>query len=129
MNDIFLLSSNEENDVFLLNSVTEKCGLTLTREEAKELVNFKNNVLKDNNLIEVESVLLKIVKTFYDSPYVSEEDYLTFLEDITSTFYFARACVSGVSDIELLNLLRDKFDNCCYGSITLLWDYLRGIYE
>ena len=129
MNDIFLLSSNEESDVFLLNNVTEKCGLTLTREEAKELVNFKNNVLKDNNLIEVESVLLKIVKTFYDSPYVSEEDYLTFLEDITSIFYFARTCVSGVSDIELLNFLRDKFDNCCYGIIMLLCYYLMGIYE
>ena len=87
-NNLLVLNDNKcLKDILLLNEVTSKKGLVLEEKQIFELINYKNDVLKESGRIEISPILDKIIYEFYNSPYVDEENYLLTIEQLTETFY------------------------------------------
>lgn len=120
-----LLINNQEtvvNEIVELNKITEKYGLILTKEQATDLVNNRNTVLKEVGRIELGGgILEKLIYEFYDSPYLYKDEYLDTLEKLTNIFYEYRCEFDGkLTDDQIIKYIKNKFDTTCNGSLELL---------
>lgn len=121
-NNLLVINDNKcLKDILLLNEVTSKKGLVLEEKQIFELINYKNDVLKESGRIEISPILDKIIYEFYNSPYVDEENYLLTIEQLTETFYlYQKEFDNKLTDEEIIRYLKENFNNNCAGSITLL---------
>lgn len=119
-----LINSQEAtvNEIIELNKITEKYGLNLTKEQAIDLVNNRNNALKEVGRIELNGGMLeKLIYEFCDSPYLYKEEYLNTLEELTNIFYEYREEFDGkLTDDQIIKYMKNKFDTTCNGSLELL---------
>ncbi|EDS73062.1 hypothetical protein ANASTE_00778 [Anaerofustis stercorihominis DSM 17244] len=101
-----------------------KFGLTITREEAKEIIISKNEMLKKYKRIEFSSgVTEKIIYIFSDSAYIDRNNYIDTIKDLVDIFYnFKNETEDKLTDDELLNFMREQFDDVCYGDLGYLRD-------
>lgn len=130
-----LLINNQEttvNEIVELNKITEKYGLTLTKEQAIDLVNNRNTILKEVGRIELGGgILEKLIYEFCDSSYIYKDEYLDILEELTNIFYEYREEFAGkLNDEQIIKYMKNKFNTTCNGSLELLayreLDYLKG---
>lgn len=120
-----LLINNQEttvNEIVELNKTTEKYGLTLTKDQAIDLVNNRNTILKEIGRIELGGgILEKLIYEFCDSPYLYKDEYLNILEELTNIFYEYRCEFDGkLTDDQIIKYMKNKFDTTCNGSLELL---------
>lgn len=101
-----------------------KFGLTITREEAKEIIISKNETLKKYKRIEFSyGVTEKIIYIFSDSEYIDRNNYIDTIKDLVDIFYnFKNETEDNLTDDELLNFMREQFDDVCYGDLGYLRD-------
>lgn len=101
-----------------------KFGLTITREEAKEIIISKNETLKKYKRIEFSyGVTKKIIYIFSDSEYIDKNNYIDTIKDLVDIFYnFKNETEDKLTDDELLNFIREQFDDVCYGDLEYLRD-------
>lgn len=120
-----LLINNQETtarEIVKLNKTTEKYGLTLTKEQAVDLVNNRNTILKELGRIELGGgILEKLIYEFCDSPYIYKDEYLDILEELTNIFYEYREEFDGkLTDEQIIKYMKNRFDNTCNGSLEFL---------
>lgn len=121
----YLQASNNTMSVLQIVNINEKSidyGLTLTSEDAKELICTRDEILRSYGRVEVGSgVLGKIIETFCDSRYILKDNYKDILSDLLDTFYYIKnESLDFISDDELIEIMKDLFENKCHGSIELL---------
>lgn len=106
------------------NRYTEPYGLTLTAEDTKILAAERQNALKRERRIEPqESILPRIIFSFCDSPYLTQDTYLDSLIRLQEIFYlYKNEMQDEITDDELLSFMREQFDTVCFGDL----DYLEG---
>ena len=106
------------------NAVTCRYGLEISHEQALRLISRQAKVLKATGRIEFgEGVIKKLVMAFCDSPYITRESYEDTLMELIEMFYFFKGeAAERISDDELIDAMKDYFDNECEGSL----DYLSG---
>lgn len=106
------------------NRITERFGLSMTQEEAAELLEIRGNTLKSFGRIEFGSgVIDKIMKEFCDSPYISQQNYAEVIGELIEIFYYYKnESLDELSDDELLELMKDYFNNECMGDLDVLRD-------
>lgn len=119
------LLSEEKNAVAALvecNSYTGSFNLSLTEEEAKELVLSKKESLKRQGRLEFgESILPKLIYAFCDSSYIHQGNYLETLEGLQDIFFtYKNETMDGITDDELIAYMREKFEGECGGSLEYL---------
>ncbi len=104
------------------NTQSEQYGLTITAEEAKEIIECRNDVLKNYGRVELEiQVTKKIIHDFCASPFINQEDYASTLIDLQEIFYYMKnETYDQIGDDELLDIIKDFYNNSCCGSIELL---------
>ncbi|MDO7785879.1 DUF6323 family protein [Desulforamulus aquiferis] len=104
------------------NSYTSQFGLTLSHQEAIELVETRSLALQSNGRIEFGGgVTNKIIKEFCHSPYVSKHNYAETLHELIEMFYFYKnETLDLLSDEELIKFMKTNFDGKCQGSLELL---------
>lgn len=121
-NNLLVINDNKcLKDILLLNEVTSKKGLVLEEKQILELINYKNDILKEKGRIEIIPILDKIIYEFYNLPYVDEENYLLIIEQLTETFYlYQEEFDNKLTDEEIIRYLKENFNNNCAGSVTLL---------
>ncbi|MFV0362328.1 MAG: DUF6323 family protein [Suipraeoptans sp.] len=109
-------------DIMTFNKTTQVFGLTLTEEDAKELVVYKNNTLKRVGRVEMgESILSKIIYVFCDSQYINQDNYLDTIETLQELFFtFKNESLDLLTDDELLKFMREQFENVSFGDLTCL---------
>ncbi|MHC9543436.1 MAG: DUF6323 family protein [Vulcanimicrobiota bacterium] len=109
-------------EVIECNDKTVRYGLMLSSSEAKELVETRNEELSRYGRMEFGGGMLKkLIEEFCDSPYLSQQEYLNTLSELTETFYyFKNESLDLISDDELIKFMKDSFNNRCNGSIELL---------
>lgn len=107
-----------------LNKITDSISLTLTREEAIELINDRNNIIKELGRVEVgKGVLGKIIYEFYDSPYIYKDNYVETLRELVYSFYlFQNELSYTLTDEQILKHMKDSFNNECKGDFLILND-------
>lgn len=104
------------------NDFTFRFGLTLSTQDAIELVETRTFSLKRYGRIEFGGgVVSKIIKEFCDSPYISKHNYVETLHELIEIFYFYKnETLDLISDDELIKFMKNSFDGKCQGSLELL---------
>lgn len=117
-----IIKKQAVNEIVKCNDVTIKYGLTLTTEQAAELVETRNYALNENGRIEFGGgVIDKIIKEFCDSPYIWMHNYTETIHELLEMFYYYKnEALDLVSDDELIKYMRNAFDGVCQGSLELL---------
>lgn len=129
-----LAGQNQVQKVMDMNQKTERFGLSLTQEDAKLLVERKMECLKEQQRVEFgETILSKLIDTFCDSPYISQNDYVDTISGLQEIFYlYKNESLDVLTDDELLEFMKEAFDGKCQGSLeyleeTVLEEFARNI--
>ena len=122
--DIFpsLIQKQAVAEIVKCNDFTGRFGLTLSYEDAVELVEKRALALKRYGRIEFGGgVIEKLIREFYDSPYISKHNYVETLNELIEIFYFYKNdTLDLISDEELIKFMKDSFNGRCQGSLELL---------
>ncbi len=116
------LTDSAVRDVLQCNDDTFEYGLTLTKEQALDLVETRSRALRDNGLVEIGGgVLGKLLRAFRDSPYLAPRTYAETINQIAEVYYaYRRVSFGKFSDDELIAFLREWYDEPCQGALELL---------
>ena len=106
------------------NKTTEKYGLSLTREEAGIILKEQERILKEQRRIDLNGgAPEKIILEFCDSDFINQENYAETVIRLEEIFYlYKNEMQDELTDDELLHLMREQFDELCFGDL----DYLEG---
>jgi hypothetical protein len=117
------ISSQEQiNNILELNKETIAYGLKLNKKEIMQIIEMRNRILKGYGRIELGTTVIdKLIKSFYNSPYIEQDMYMETLIEIQEIFYYMKnETEDKISDDELIDIIKDFFENHCKGSIELL---------
>ena len=117
-----LLERQAFNDISKCNELTTEYGLTLREEDVKEIITTRNVALEKSGRIEFNGQIInKIITTFCDSPYISQNNYSDTINELVEIFYnYKNETLDYISDDELIEIMKEYFDNYCQGSLELL---------
>jgi hypothetical protein len=117
-----LLNQSAICQVLMTNQKTQRHGLILTADEAREIMEAGNLSLRNYNRVEIDiDVIRKMILTFCDSPYMNSQDYASTIIDLVDIFYYVKnESEDRISDNDLINIMKDFFDKSCRGSTELL---------
>lgn len=106
------------------NPYTQKYGLTLSREDAHELMERRKQTLAETKRVEFgPGILPKLIYEFCDSAYISQSDYVKTLSRLQEIFFhYKNELMDEVTDDELLHFMKEQFETICEGDL----DYLAG---
>ncbi|OOM05849.1 DUF6323 family protein [Clostridium saccharobutylicum] len=110
------------NDIVKCNEFTMEYGLTLHEEDVKEILKTRNVALEKSGRIEFNGqIMSKIIRSFCDSPYLSQYNYSDTINELVEIFYnYKNETLDYISDDELIEIMKEYFDNYCQGSLELL---------
>ena len=94
------------------NEVSARFGLQLSEQGMQELAKARTQALVDSGRVEFgTSAVRAITEGFCDSPYLQQEDYEATLPELVDAFYyFKNACGEQLTDDELIQAMRERFD-------------------
>jgi len=114
--------NNELAELLEINQKTNHFGLSLTTEEAKELMVSRNKSLQRYQRVEFgRSVLEKLIFEFCDSQHINQDNYVEMIEELQDIFYgFKNEVKDRMTDDELLNFMKEQFETVCQGDLSYL---------
>ncbi len=127
-------NKNQLAKVVDTNQYTEQFGLTLTEQDAALIMEKRNAALKEQRRIEFsDSIVPKIIREFCDSSYIDHNNYVDTIVRLQDIFYlFKNEMNDEITDDELLHLMREQFEQLCFGDLdylenTCLSDFAQAI--
>ena len=121
---LWQVQKQEEETRLILdcNKQTQSFGLSLSAEEAKELIQCRNKSLKAYQRVELGGGILdKLIYTFCDSSYITADTFGSTLARLQDIFYrFKNESLGKLSDDELLEFMKETFGNICFGDLEYL---------
>jgi hypothetical protein len=110
------------NELLKTNEDSQKRGLILTPDEAKEIIISRDASLQNHGRVEVGlDTSQRLIQRLCQSPFISQEEYTSTLISIQEIFYYARnETEDKTGDEELMNIIFDFYDGVCEGSVELL---------
>lgn len=117
-----LNSQNQINTLVSTNKFTSSYGLVLTQEEAYNLIQSKNECLKEQERLEFTAgILPKLIYNFCDCDYICQENYAYTLERLQSIFYlYKNETMDILTDDELIEQMKLLFNGVCHGCVEYL---------
>ena len=108
------LQITQENEILDLNEKSQVYGLTLNKEDVKEIINSRDNTLKNYGRIELDIGITKmIIENLYKSQYTDKDDYVYAINDLHEVFYYLKnETLDQISDIEVVEIIDDIYNNC-----------------
>lgn len=106
------------------NQYTQKYGLVLREEDAAHLAEVRADVLREEKRVEFgPGILPKIIYAFCDSSYIYQDNYCESMARLQEIFFqYKNEMLDEITDDELLEFMREQFENVCRGD----FDYLEG---
>lgn len=117
-----LLKEQSVGEILKCNEETSPHQLILTKEDAILLIDTRKEALSATQRIEIGGgVISKIIHAFCTSPYISQYNYASTISELIDTFYyFKNETLEEISDDDMIDLMKELFDQKCHGSIELL---------
>lgn len=108
------LQITQENEILDLNEKSQVYGLTLNKEDVKEIINSRDNTLKSYGRIELDIGITKmIIENLYKSQYTDKDDYVYAINDLHEVFYYLKnETLDQISDIEIIEIIDEVYNNC-----------------
>ncbi len=105
-----------------INEKTLEFGLRLSERDIKVVISNRTEALKRTGRVEFGAgVLTKIISSFCDSPYILQDNYVELINDLVETFYYYKSeTMEEIGDDELIDFMKEYFDNKCQGDLELL---------
>ena len=112
------------NELRECNELTARFGLTLSEAQIQRLVEHRFDALRETGRIEFgEGILKKLICSFCDSPYLTQETFEeTIIELQESFYYFKNESMDRISDDELIDFMSIVYNGRAQGSL----EYLSG---
>ncbi|MFW2491579.1 DUF6323 family protein [Clostridium chromiireducens] len=128
MNEIINLFENNSlekqvfDEIIECNEVTRDYSLKLNEEDVKEIIKTRNIALEKSGRIEFNGQIInKLIIAFRDSPYISQHNYSETINELVEIFYnYKNETLDFIGDEELIEIMKEYFDNYCQGSLELL---------
>ena len=104
------------------NEYTSQYGLVLSDNQISNLLERRKDTLKETGRIEFrEGIIDKIIREFFDSPYISQDNYFFTLYELVEIFYeYKNETMDLITDDELITFMKKSFDGICKGDIKYL---------
>lgn len=119
------VEKSEIGHTLACNDKTSRYQLHLTSGDVQELIVSRREKLRELELVELkEGILPQLVESFADSPYLFQDSYVNDLDSLQYLFYRFKG---DRTDEEMLELMRNAYDNICQGSMNLLVQHLEGL--
>ena len=117
-----LMDKQIVDTILSCNETTKIYGLVLSEEQALALADTRSSKLKETGRIEFgKGIIDKLISAFYNSPYISQQNYEDTLHELINLFYdFKNDTWEVISDNELIEFMKDAFNGSCHGSLELL---------
>ena len=117
-----LIESKIHDEIIECNEKTREYGLQLTEKDVKELINTRKVALAKTGRLEFNGEIIdKIIMNFCDSPYISQYNYSDTINELVEIFYnYKNETLNVIGDDELIEIMKEYFDNYCQGSLELL---------
>lgn len=123
-----LIRQKESEELRVIEACNEKTdgrfGLSLSKEQARELIAGRNASLKKYQRVEFgKGILDKLIYTFCDSQFIDQAHYTEILEELQDIFYqFKNESMDRLTDDEVLEFMREQSETVCFGDL----EYLKG---
>lgn len=113
---------NQLQKVIDTNRYTDRFGISLSEQDAKQLLEARMDRLRQEERIEFrEGILPKLIFAFCDSPYIDQRNYKDTLEALQAMFYmYKNESLDELSDDELIEFMKTEFEGECQGSLEYL---------
>ena len=117
-----VLKELQVNELLQFNEESKEYGLMLSAEEAKEIIEVRNEVLQNYGRVELDiGVTKRFIQEFSSSTFINQHEYTQILNDLNEVFYYLKnETEDSIGDDELIDLMKDFFENHCGGDIELL---------
>lgn len=117
-----LMERQATDKILACNEEIRKYGLVLTEQQALALVQTPTNALRENKRIELNGGIIdKLILAFCNSPYIDKDTYEDTLHELINLFYdLKNSTWDTVSDDDVIEFMKNAFDNRCHGSLELL---------
>ena len=121
---VLLQQQNQLGKVVETNQTAERYGLVLSEEDAKLILEEKNNALREQKRVEFGGgITPKIIYEFCDSDFIDQNNYVETIIRLQEIFYlFKNEMEDEITDDELLHLMKEQYELICFGDL----DYLEG---
>lgn len=125
INNIMSVKSIDNKEVEAICNVNKdiyEYGITISKQDAKEIIITKRESLKKNGRVEFkESIINEIIKKFSSSPFVYKSNYKNIFCELVEIFYeYKNETMEVIGDEELIDAMASYFNNYCQGSLELL---------
>lgn len=113
-----------------INEETLEYGLKLSEADTKAIIEVRNEALSSYGRVEFGGgIITKIISSFCDSPYIWQQNYVETINDLIEIFYYYKnESMDEISDDELIDFMKEYFDNKCQGDLDLLkYKYLEAV--
>lgn len=110
------------NSLIALNMKTKQYGLMLTSEDISSILAARTDTFIQESRIELgKSIIPKLIETFCDSPYIAQDNYRDSIIRLQEIFFhYKNETDDELTDDELLAIMREQFDESCFGDFDLL---------
>lgn len=117
-----LVNQDALDQLLKTNNKTKQYGLVLTGDEAREILEARNQSLRNHGRVELDMDMpTKMIYAFCNSSFMFSEDYASTINELVDIFYYIKnETKDRISDDDLINIMRDFFDKSCQGSTDLL---------
>ena len=117
-----LIERKAVKDLLEINATTQKYGLIMTEQIAKEIAEARQHALKANDMIDFSpDTLTRLVRAFSQSYFITQETFAEIIGEITDLFYFLRDEIKGaLSDDDLISEMLIVFNDYCAGAMELM---------
>jgi len=104
------------------NEFTIHYGLSLSEQQIAGVAEQRFSALSNTGRIEFgQGIIKKLLRVFCTSPYIIQENYEdTVLELLDLFYYFKNESMDRISDNELIEFMKNRFDGICQGSLEYL---------
>ncbi|MBA4601009.1 DUF6323 family protein [Thermoactinomyces mirandus] len=119
------------SELLALNEKNKEFGLVLTPDEIKDMIKARNKVLRDMGRVELGMEVTKeLIRVFCESPFIDKDNYVSMLKELHEVFYYLKnETEDRIDDLELIQIMKEKFDGECAGSVELLKSRLEEFAE
>ena len=111
--DNFRIANVEKNEIKSIvdkNIILSEFGITVSEQEAKELIAIRNEALTRNGRREFRhDIIEKLIYAFCDSLFINNEYFVERVGEFVDMFYYFRN-ETNVSDDEIISAMRMTFD-------------------
>ena len=121
---VLLQKQNQLEKVMETNQRTQQFGLVLSEQDARLILEERNDALRKQRRVEFgPGIVEKIIDEFCDSAYIDQNNYVDTVIRLQEIFYlYKNEMQDEITDDELLHLMKEQFENLCFGDL----EYLEG---